>query len=46
LSRRALAIALTAMVRDQEITQARASGIARMAMRANAVALERLDERR
>jgi len=38
-SRRALAIALTAMVRDQEITQARAVEIARMVMRDNAVAL-------
>lgn len=45
-SRRALAIALTAMVRDQEITQARAFEIACMVMRENAVALYRLDERR
>jgi predicted TIM-barrel fold metal-dependent hydrolase len=45
-SRRALAIALTAMVRDQEITQARAMEIARRVMRENAVALYRLDERR
>ncbi len=44
-SRRALAIALTAMVRDQEITQARAIEIARMVMRDNAVALYRLDGR-
>jgi uncharacterized protein len=41
-SRRALAIALTAMMRDHEITQARAIEIARMVMRANAVALYRL----
>jgi len=45
-ARRALAIALTAMVRDQEITQARAAEIARMVMRDNAVALYRLGERR
>jgi predicted TIM-barrel fold metal-dependent hydrolase len=41
-ARRALAIALTAMVRDGEITEARASEIARMVMRDNAVALYRL----
>jgi hypothetical protein len=33
---------LTAMMRDHEITQARAIEIARMVMRANAVALYRL----
>lgn len=38
-SRRALAIALTAMVRDEEITYARAVEIARMVMRDNAIAL-------
>lgn len=38
-SRRALAIALTAMIRDEEITQARAVQIARMVMRDNAIAL-------
>lgn len=45
-ARRALAIALTAMVRDQEITQARAVEIARMVMRDNAITLYRLDGRR
>jgi uncharacterized protein len=44
-SRRALAIALTAMVRDEEITEARAVEIARMVMRDNAVGLYRLDVR-
>jgi predicted TIM-barrel fold metal-dependent hydrolase len=44
-SRRALAIALTAMVRDEEITEARAIEIARMVMRDNAVGLYRLDVR-
>ena len=41
-SRPALAIALTAMVRDEEIAQARAVELARMVMRDNAVALYRL----
>ena len=41
-SRRALAIALTAMMRDGEISQVRAIEIARMVMRDNAVALYRL----
>lgn len=45
-ARRALAIALTAMVRDEEITQTRAVEIARMVMRDNAVALYGLSERR
>jgi predicted TIM-barrel fold metal-dependent hydrolase len=38
-ARRALAIALTGMVRDEEITRERASEIARMVMRENAVKL-------
>ncbi|MEO8453367.1 MAG: amidohydrolase, partial [Gemmatimonadota bacterium] len=37
--RRALAIALTGMMRDGEITRERAEAIARMAMRENALAL-------
>ena len=37
-ARRALAIALTAMMRDGEITRARAEQLARMVMRENAMA--------
>jgi hypothetical protein len=42
-SRRALAIALTAMMQDEEISRARALEIARMVLRKNAARLYRLD---
>jgi uncharacterized protein len=44
-ARRALAIALTGMMRDGEITRARAEALARMVMRENAIAAYGLDVR-
>jgi hypothetical protein len=44
-ARRALAIALTAMMRDGDITRARAETLARMVMRENAIAAYELDGR-
>jgi predicted TIM-barrel fold metal-dependent hydrolase len=44
-ARRALALALTAMLRDGDITRDRARDLARMVPRDNAVALYRLDGR-
>lgn len=41
-SRRALALALTGMIQDREITRERASAIAKMVMRENAISVYRL----
>ena len=43
-ARRALAIALTGMLNDREITRTRASELARMVLRENAMKLYRLNE--